>query len=293
MARDASPTVGRRRLAAELRRLRESARKTGAQLADALDWSTSKVSRIEKAQVTVQRDDVARLADYHRVDPPLRATLLALAAESEARGWWEEYADSLPDSYTHYIGLESGAESMLTWQNVIFPGLFQTADYARAAMGLGHPLNTVSPAEVERRARLRLRRQELLAGENPLVITALIDESVLYRRFGTRKVMREQLERVVEIAALPNVSVRVLELDAPHMHSHHGFVLLRFPQREQLRRVHDDVVYLEKVTGGAFEEGEEETHHFSRLFHQMSTEALSESESVALIAKIAEGSPAE
>ncbi|MEU7002802.1 helix-turn-helix transcriptional regulator [Nonomuraea sp. NPDC046570] len=290
MARDASPTVSQRRLAAELRRLREDARRTGTQLAEALDWSTSKISRIEKAQVVVQRDDVARLADFYQIEPKLRETLLALSMESEAKGWWDGYADSLPDSYVNYIGLEWGAQSMLTWQNVIFPGLFQTADYARAAMGLGHPLNTMSPAEVERRARLRLQRQGILQGPGALDISALVDESVLYRRFGTPEVMRDQLLRVVEIARLPNVSIRVLPLNAPHMHAHHGFVLLRFPPRDGLERLHDDVVYLEKVTGGAFEEGEKETYLFDRLFYQMSIEAMSDEDSVDFIADLADRS---
>lgn len=286
MAREPSPTVSRRRLAAELRRLREDAQVTGTQVAQVLDGSSSKVSRMEKAQVIAHKDDVALLADFYQVSPAARAELLALAEEAGEKGWWEAYGDSLAESYMSYIGLESGAESMLTWQNVTVPGLLQTADYARSVNGSGHPLSAIPPAEAERAVRVRMRRQQLLEGPSPLVVNALLDESVLHRRFGPPEVMREQLRHILQVAQLPNVSVRIVPLDAPHGPSTHAFVLLKFPPRPGLDSMHEDLVYFEHATGAVFEERYAETYRVEQLFRQMSAEALTEEDSLKMLGEL-------
>ncbi|MET9338548.1 DUF5753 domain-containing protein [Nonomuraea sp. NPDC003804] len=286
MAREPSPTVSRRRLAAELRRLREDAQKTGTQVAQVLDGSSSKISRMEKAQVIAHKDDVALLADFYDVSPSARAALLALAEESEGKGWWEAFGDSLNESYMSYIGLEAGADSMLTWQNVTVPGLLQTVDYARSVIGLGHSLSAIPPAEVERLVRVRMRRQQMLEGPSPLVVNALIDESVLHRRFGTPEVMRDQLRHILEVAQLPNVSVRIVPLDGPHGPLTHAFVLLKFPSREGLDSMHEDLVYFEHATGAVFEERYAETYRVEQLFRQMSADALSEEDSLKLLGEL-------
>lgn len=286
MAREPSPTVSRRRLAAELRRLREDAQVTGTQVAHVLDGSSSKVSRMEKAQVIAHKDDVALLADFYHVSPATRSALLSLAEESEGKGWWEAFGDSLAESYMSYIGLEAGAESMFTWQNVTVPGLLQTADYARSVIGLGHPLSAIPPTEVERAVRVRMRRQRLLEGAAPLVVNALIDESVLHRRFGPPEVMRDQLRHILDVAQLPNLSVRIVPLDGPHGPSTHAFVLLKFPPREGLDGMHEDLVYYEHATGAVFEERYAETYRVEQLFHQMLAEALSEEDSLKMLGEL-------
>ncbi|MGW5681748.1 DUF5753 domain-containing protein [Nonomuraea sp. NPDC003754] len=230
---------------------------------------------------------MAWLADFYRVTPALRSVLLELAEESEKKGWWEVFGASLSESYTSYIGLEAGAESMLTWQNVMVPGLLQTADYARGVFGSGHPLVTVTPTDVESAVQARMRRQRLLDGPSPLVVNALIDESVLRRRFGSPEVMRDQLRHIIEVAQLPHVSVRIVPLDGWSGSLAYAFVLLRFPSREGLDGMHEDVVYCEHATGAAFGEHPDETSQAERHFRRMSAEAaLSEEDSLTMIGEL-------
>lgn len=285
MAREPSPTVSRRRLAAELRRLREDAQVTGTQVAQVLDGSSSKVSRMEKAQVAAHREDVARLADFYQVRPAVREALLALAAEAEGKGWWEAHGESLSESYTTFIGLEAGAATMLTWQNVIFPGLLQTADYAKALISFGDAWNALPPTQIDRLVRVRARRGRILEDPDPLNLTVLLDESVLMRRFGSLEVMRNQLRHVLQVAELPNVTIRVVPLDRSS--AFHSFVLLKFPQREGLDRLHDDLVYIENATDAILEESEQKTFAYERVFHQVSAAALSEEDSLKLIGELA------
>ncbi|MEU7893535.1 DUF5753 domain-containing protein [Nonomuraea sp. NPDC049152] len=281
MAREPSPTVSRRRLAAELRRLREDAQVTGTQVAQVLDGSSSKVSRMEKAQVAAHREDVARLADFYQVRPAVREALLALAAEAEGKGWWEAHGDSLSESYATFIGLESGAETMLTWQNVIFPGLLQTAEYAQALISFGDAWSPQPQTHIDRLVKVRARRGRILETPDPLKLVALLEESVILRRFGSAEVMRNQLRHVLQVAELPNVSVRVVPLDRSS--AYHSFVLLKFPQREGLDRLHDDLIYIENATDAILEENEQKTFAYERVFDQVSASALSEEDSLKLI----------
>ncbi|MBG0827360.1 helix-turn-helix transcriptional regulator [Planomonospora sp. ID67723] len=289
MAREVSPTVSRRRLAAELRRLREDAHLTGGQVARSLGWSTSKISRIENAQVGAQKDDVAALADLYGSPPEWRDLLLALSLEAEERGWWEGYADVLSESYSTYIGLEAGAASMVTWQSLVLPGLLQTSAYARATMRGGLPFVTLSPGKanrmISRLVDVRIHRQSLLDDDPPLHFSALIDESALRRRYGSEEVMRQQLQYILELANRPHVAVRVLPLSADHRAIPDRFVLLRFPERERLGSLHGDVVFIENAYDASFREDEDETYYFDQLFRQMMEEALSPEESLALIAR--------
>ncbi|MGW5681747.1 DUF5753 domain-containing protein [Nonomuraea sp. NPDC003754] len=283
MARESSPNVSRRRLAAELRRLREAAQVTGAQVAQVLDGSSSKVSRMEKAQVAAHREDVARLADFYQVQPTVREALLELAEEAEGKGWWEAHSEWLPESYATFIGLEAGAETMLTWQNVVIPGLLQTPEYAQALIGFGDGWSVQSPVQVDRLVKIRERRQRVLESPDPLNLIALFEESVLLRRFGTPEVMRNQLRHLLQAAELPNITIRVVPLERSS--AYHSFVLLKFPQREGLDRLHDDLVYAENAYSAILEENEQKTLAYERVFHQVSAAALSEDDSLKLIRK--------
>ncbi|GGS82518.1 transcriptional regulator [Planobispora rosea] len=285
MARDVSPTVSRRRLAAELRRLREDAHLTGGQVAKALGWSTSKISRIENAQVGAQKDDVATLVSHYGVSEEWRDLLLELSRESEEKGWWEDYADVLSESYSTYIGLEAGASELVTWQGLVVPGLLQTAAYARATMRTTSLFLPALPGKAARLVHVRMRRQRLLDEDPPLRFTALIDEAILRRRFGTAETMQQQLRHILKIAEFPHVVIRVLPLHVNHPSLPSSFVLLKFPERERLGRLHGDVLYLENALDATFEEGEETTYGFDMFFQQMVEESLSPEESLALIAE--------
>src|SRR5207249_3208281 len=130
-----SPTVRRRRLAAELRGIRESKGKSGDTVAAALKWSPSKISRYERARTGLRPREVERLLDYYEITGPRRALLLGLAEDAAQKGWWEEHADSLSEDYKQFIGLEHEATSMAIWHVDVVTGLLQTEEYARHIIG--------------------------------------------------------------------------------------------------------------------------------------------------------------
>src|SRR5258708_7086918 len=133
MAPSSSPTVRRRRLAAELHRLRQASKMTIEQVAEALEWSTGKVSKIENARVSVMPRDVRRLLDIYGVgEGQERELLLSLSRESRERGWWQQYGEAVPEWFATYVGLEGEAVTISTYQAEIVPGLLQTRDYATA-----------------------------------------------------------------------------------------------------------------------------------------------------------------
>ena len=149
MTSSASPTVRRRRLAAELRRLRGS--RTGATVAKALGWSPAKVSRYELGQGTFPLEEIEKLLDYYGVTDPRRAQLLALAVEANEPAWWYDYADALPPGYMEFIGLEAEAATELEWQVTAVPGLLQTEEYARAVHNAHQQVVLMPPGIFERR----------------------------------------------------------------------------------------------------------------------------------------------
>src|SRR5256885_9807431 len=137
MASRSSPTLLRRQLGAELRRLRSSAGRTVADVAAELGWSESKLSRIETATIGVRNADLQRLFGTYDLDENDRTRLISLAGQARQRGWWEAYADVLPNTYESYIGFEAEASSIFTYEAQVVPGLLQTAEYANAVLHAG------------------------------------------------------------------------------------------------------------------------------------------------------------
>src|SRR6266480_5189713 len=174
-----SPTVRRRRLAAELRGIRESKGKSGDTVAAALKWSPSKISRYERARTGLQPREVERLLDYYEITGPRRTLLLALAEDAAQKGWWEEFSDALSADYQQFIGLEHEASSIAIWHVDVVPGLLQTQAYARHIIGSYSRIEPIAPGMVERLVRVRMRRQQMLAGTSldPASSRALILET--------------------------------------------------------------------------------------------------------------------
>jgi transcriptional regulator with XRE-family HTH domain len=281
-----SPTVRRRRLAAELRRLRDRAHLTGDQVADRLGWSPSKISRYELARTGLNPGEVEKLLDLYGVDNPKRDELLSLAREARLRGWWEAYADALPENNLAFIGLEAEASSVCEWQVEVVPGLLQTEDYARAIVRGFQRVVTIPPRQIERRLQARLERQRLLSREFPLELEVVLDESVLLRRIGDNSVMDSQLHRLAEVSLLPNVILRVLPLDHLHPLTLDSFVLLTFGEERQAT-LHD-VVGAEHLTGELHLEGEADTYQYRLAFDFLAQQSLDPAESRELILKTAE-----
>ena len=278
-----SPTVRRRRLAAEVRRLREGAGLTEEEVAERLDWSSSKLSRIELHRTGLKPHDLARLLELYQVSEAHREELLALAREPRRRGWWEAYSDALPEEYAVFISLEAEAESESGWSPDIVYGLLQTEDYARAVIR-AHMGSSISPREIERRVETRMVRQRVVTRDEPFTLSVVLDESALLRLFGSEPVMRQQMQRLVEASQLPNVNLHVLPLTGLHPVGTGQFVILKFAPAHGTR-LHD-VVYIEQLTRSAiYIEDDADTREYSLAFDRLVAQALNPAKSRKLITK--------
>jgi transcriptional regulator with XRE-family HTH domain len=280
-----SPKIGRRRLAAELRRLRERADLTGEEVAEQLGWSGSKISRIELNRTEVKSADLAELLDLYRVQGSHRADLVALSRLRRRKGWWSAYSDVIPPEYAAYIELEAESDSLLCWSAQLIHGLLQTEEYARAVIesNLGWQ-PTTPPGKIQRLVEVRLARQRMVTGHGTLRVTVILDQSVLLRQVGEAAVMRQQLEYLAEVSRRPNVTVRVLPLAGFHPVGTGSFTLLVFPPLLGVGPS-SDVLYVEQMTRNeVFVDEEAEVYEYRLAFDQLAAEALEPGPSRELIA---------
>jgi transcriptional regulator with XRE-family HTH domain len=280
-----SPTVRRRRLAAELREIRESKGKSGDTVAAALRWSPSKISRYERARTGLQPREVGRLLDYYGITGSRRALLLGLAEDASHKGWWEDYGDGLSADYQQFIGLEDEASSIDVWHVEVVPGLLQTEGYARHIISSYSRVEPVTPGMVERLVRVRMRRQQVLEREPGLLLSVLLDESVLKRRVGDESVMYEQLQRLASEADRPNLTLQIVQLEAQRTVFVESFVIFRFGQDNDAT-LHD-VVSAEHLRSGFSVEIERETYLHRLAFRALADAALDPTSSKALILETA------
>jgi transcriptional regulator with XRE-family HTH domain len=281
MTGEHSPTVRRRRLAAELRTLREAARLTCEEVAEHLECSASKISRVETGRVSVSPRDVRDMLSLHGVDEERRESLVQLARESRQKGWGHAYSDTIQPWFATYVGLEDAAAEIRTYEVSLVPGLLQTEDYARTVISAGNI--TGAQEDVERRVALRMARQPALTGADPPQLWAVLDEAALRRAVGGPGLMRLQLDHLAECAAMPNVAVQVIPFGAgAHPGMGKPFVILGFRERAD-----PDVVYLEDLTSTLYLEDADEIDTYNRLFNHLRATALSFEESAALITSVA------
>ena len=289
MIAPASPTVRRRRLAAELRGIRESRGKSGDAVAAALKWSPSKISRYERARTGLRPRDVERLLDYYQITEPRRALLLALAEDAAQKGWWEEYADSLSEDYQQFIGLEYEAASIALWHVDVVPGLLQTEAYARHIISSYSKVEPVAPGMIGRMVRVRMQRQQVLDRDG-LQLTVVLDESVLRRRIGDDSVMYDQLQRLAREADRPNLTLRILPLDAQHTVFGESFTIFGFGvgSAEDSDAMLQDVVSTEQLRSGFTLEGERETYLHRIAFQMLAEASLDPTASAELVLQTAQ-----
>ena len=280
-----SPTVRRRRLAAELRGIRESKGKSGDTVAAALKWSPSKISRYERARTGLRPREVERLLDYYEITGPRRALLLGLAEDAAQKGWWEEFTVSLSEDYKQFIGLEHEATAMAIWHVDVVTGLLQTEEYARHIIGSYSRVEPVAPGMIGRLVRVRMRRQQVLDRDG-LQLSVVLDESVLKRRIGDEAVMYDQLQRLVKEADRPNLTLQVLPLDAQHSVFGESFVIFGFGQDADAML--QDVVSTEHLRSGFTLEGERDTYLHRIAFQMLVDAALDPVASRKLILETAE-----
>jgi transcriptional regulator with XRE-family HTH domain len=280
-----SPTVRRRRLAAELRGIRESKGKSGDAVAAALKWSPSKISRYERARTGLRPREVERLLDYYGITGSHRALLLGLAEDAAQKGWWEEFADTLSEDYQQFIGLEHEATSIAIWHVDVVAGLLQTDGYARHIISSYSRVEPVAPGMIGRLVKVRMQRQQVLDREG-LQLTVVLDESVLTRRIGDESVMYEQLQRLAREADRPNLTMRILPLSAQHTVFGESFVIFGFG--EDSDAMLQDVVSTEQLRSGFTLEGERETYLHRIAFQMLAEASLDPVASKALILQTAE-----
>lgn len=288
MGMPGSPTVRRRRLAAELRAIREGAGKSADRVAAALKWSPSKISRYELARTGLKPDDVERLLDYYGVGDARREYLLRLAADAARKGWWEDFTDELSPDYQQYIGLEHEASSVAIWHVEVIPGLLQTPAYARHIVTNYGLIEPIAPGLIERLVRVRMQRQLVLSREPLAQLSVVLDESILGRRIGDERVMYDQLTHLAELSDRPNIAIRVLPLGAQHTVLGPAFVIFHF--ESDTDAVLQDVVASEQLKTVFTVEGEQETYLHRLVFQSLVSASLDTADSRALILETAKSS---
>jgi transcriptional regulator with XRE-family HTH domain len=255
-----APTVRRMLVGARLRRLRTDAGLSREQAGEAIRASAWKLHRLENGQVGFkERDLIDLLRLYGVTDSDEIDTFIALAQEANQPGWWNPYSDLLPQWFRAYVDLEAVAEQIRSYEGHLVPGLLQTEEYMRALMHA--TLRDRRPEEIDRRVALRLTRQQLLTREGGPFLWAVVDEAALRRPVGGPKVLRAQLERLIEAATLPRVSLQVLPFEVgAHAAMVGAFSILRFADQEL-----PDVVYLEQATNAAYLDRPEDVEAYAHV----------------------------
>ncbi|WP_406114833.1 helix-turn-helix domain-containing protein [Streptomyces sp. NBC_01014] len=280
MASNVNPTVRRRRLGQELRKLREQKNMTAEQVAERLLVSQSKISRLENGRRSISQRDVRDLCGVYEVeDLRIVDSLMQMAKDSRQQGWWHAFGD-IP--YSVYIGLETDAASIRVYESQVLPGLLQTSRYAEALITGAMP--ETSTTDIEKRVQVRLRRQDRLrAADSPLRLWAVLDEATLRRLVGDRQAMIEQLESLIEWSQLPHVTLQVLPFAVG---AHPGvtgqYAILEFPEAGD-----SSVVYIEGVTSDLYLEKSPDVQRYSVMYEHLRAQALNADQTREFISKVA------
>jgi hypothetical protein len=270
-----SPTARRRRLAIELKKLREKSALTCAQVGEALDWSGSKVNRMETGSGRVQPSDVEGLCRFYGTTDELREFLKSLAREAKTRGWWQVHGSGVPEWFNIYIGLEQDASTFRQYQCELIPGLMQTEAYTSELHRTGAHM---SAEDIDRAVQVRMERQAMLRRPDAPDAWFIVNEGALRHVIGDPALMREQLERVLESAELPTVTLQVLPFDSGTYPATGSFTMLGFPAPED-----PDLVYRDGITDAVYLEGEHHVREYTRAFDGLRAAALSPQRSTQLI----------
>jgi transcriptional regulator with XRE-family HTH domain len=262
------PTVSRIVLGTQLRRFREQAGISREAAGDAIRASHAKISRLELGRVGFKERDVVDLLDLYGVtDEQEREAVLTLMHRANTRGWWQQHTDVLPSWFEMYLRLEQVAQVVRTYQVQFVPGLLQTEEYARAVIEHGH--RSRSEAEIDRRVALRLERQKMLSQPDAPHLWAVIDEAALTRPFGPPRVMRAQIEHLLEVSSAPNIDVQVLPFHSgAHAAAGGSFTILRFAEPDL-----PDVVYLEQLTSAVYLDKRVDVEDYVMIMERITVQA--------------------
>ncbi|HJZ08235.1 MAG TPA: helix-turn-helix transcriptional regulator [Trebonia sp.] len=276
------PTVRRRRLGAELRRLRDSAGYKLEEVAGMLGVAPSTLSRIETGKAPTKSAYLSQLLELYQVtDAGQRQILVDMAREGHRKGWWAAYDDVLPSGLGVYVGLEAEASGLRSYEIGVVHGLLQTTDYARAILRASAPRHTAD--QIERLVDLRMERQRRLDDNPPLDLWVIHDEAVIRRTVGGPVVMRHQLAHLLVAAGLPGVTLQVLPFDSGAHAGHDGpFSIVEFHDRSD-----SEVVYVESTAGPIYLEKDREARASAEVFDRLRAAALPPEASLDLISKAA------
>ncbi|MEV7796817.1 helix-turn-helix transcriptional regulator [Streptomyces sp. NPDC087512] len=269
--RRVAPTVGQVVLGKRLQELREAAGLKREEAAKVLRVAPATVRRMETAEVALKIPYVQLLLTAFGLPEDEVEAFVALAEEANRPGWWQRYTDVLPDWFSLYVSLEGAARLVRSYEPHFVPGLLQTEDYARAVLDAGTIGNAGEDA-VERHVALRMERQRLLERPDPPHLWVIMDETVLRRPVSVRgRVMREQLDRLLELTATDRVTLQVAEFaDGPHPGTYAPFTLFRFAEPEL-----PDMVFTEYLTGALYLDSRVEVSTHLEVLDHMTARAAS------------------
>ncbi|MBD0418748.1 helix-turn-helix transcriptional regulator [Streptomyces sp. NPDC052309] len=269
--RRAAPTVGQVVLGKRLQELREAAGLKREEAAKVLRVAPATVRRMETAEVALKIPYVQILLTAYGVPEDEVTAFVALAEEANRPGWWQRYHDVLPDWFSLYVSLEGAARMIRSYEPHFVPGLLQTEDYARAVMEAG-TIGSAGPDTVERHVSLRMERQRLLERPDRPHLWVVMDETVLRRPVSVHgRVMREQLDKLLEFAARDRVTLQVAEFaDGPHPGTYAPFTLFRFAEPEL-----PDMVFTEYLTGALYLDSRAEVSTHLEVLDHMTARAAS------------------
>ncbi|GAA4506728.1 helix-turn-helix transcriptional regulator [Actinoallomurus oryzae] len=270
-----TPTVRGRQLARELRHLREQSGMTGEQVAAKMSWEQSKISRMETAKMRITSGEVMELCETYGVDGDKRDQLVLLARSARQRDWWREYSDKVKKGFIDFLAFEAEARTSRGYEAQVIPGILQCAEYARAIL-LG--AQSRPEDEVDAGVEVRLARQKRVTqSKDPLHVWAVIDEAVLHRVVEDDSVMVKQLEHLLYLGELGNVSLQVLPYRAGiHAAIDGPFVLLTFDG-------YPDLLYIEHLVGCVYLEKPADTEQGRLIFDHLRSAAFNTSDSAVLI----------
>jgi transcriptional regulator with XRE-family HTH domain len=280
-----TPVSQLRALRAELRVLRERLDLKQKDVADALEWSLSKIIRIENGPVGISITDLkALLFHYKVVDEARVEELLEMARVSKQRAWWHKYRDVYSAKFLTFLGLESSAIRIRQFQQMLIPGLLQSPEYMRAVLrSYGNP-----PEIVERGSSVRTQRQQVIIADNGPELYFILDESVLHRIVGDESVMRAQLLHLKKVAERANVTIQIMPFTAGmHRGLASSFEIFQMTEQEDDYAMVIELPHQDRL----IEESGEETAEYVSIFVELREAALSEEESMALIDKLLDQLP--
>jgi transcriptional regulator with XRE-family HTH domain len=265
----------------ELRSLRTASGLTREEVVERTGINSVTMYRIEHARVRPQTRTLRTLLDLYGVEKEQQAELVALLRDARERGWLHPYQSELPEQYMTFIGFEGEAESASNYESLFVPGLLQTEDYARAVITGVLPF--ASRDEVERRVEVRMERQQVLRGDNPLQLWGIVDEAALRRQVGSPAGMRAQFRHIMEASELPNVTFQVIPFDGgAHAGMPGSFIVLQFTEEAI-----PDVIYIDSMAGDLFLEAESDVRRYKLVFEHLRAVSASPDASRALLASLA------